>query len=632
MSGILATAGRPACQTAARGFTLAQLKQLWPQARPGSVWTWDAVKGPLSATVMSARRIGWRFKGPFEILLPSDAVIDLRTHSPALVKRLAVDAWVSKTERDLASKWLSTTGWGDVDEPRNALHAVERSDEHEATAPAPTAIRHVVRSRATPRPVAQGLLSVATDAVWTKQRLCDHGLAVDGICIKCSRGADTVHHRAWTCTSLADIRQKHATPEQIRRARANPASLLWTRGWLPSAAELAPAPSDLELRGWSPVGGEEELTEGLGVWAGLMTGYVFIDGSADTPEDRRRRRAGWSCVEVEPYLINGALVRKRAVWGTIPASWPQSSQAAEQAAAVAASELVGPGAIVFSDCQAVIDLMRAPPRRALRSQQLWAGAYRTAMTFPCGAKAMRDLRKVKAHQEEQSGESPTQRLLRLGNDWADAKAKEGAVLHARMRDAMVSLLRRQWDDALSACRVIGEATTLWPAAAQLRDGLPRRPTTRAQRRAAATARETSKQLQHAMRTAQQRHDHHTHSWVGVGSRLRCAACFSWAGADVAPCSGLPPAWANWLAVARAQGHRLRLGHLHDAEEQGVAFAICLACGSWTATAGRAAACRLQGSCAGHTTSAGAEALRRVARGRHPKAGRHPRWCALYSGQ
>ena len=148
---------------------------------------------------------------------------------------------------------------------------------------------------------------------------------------------------------------------------------------MPSLAALVPPPADLEMRAWAPDTGDVTL-ESLDDLAGLMTGYVFIDGSADIPADTRRRRAGWAVVEVEPHLGNGQLIRKRAVWGTAPSEWPQSAQAGEFAAAVAATTLSHPDAIIYTDCLAVQRLMQTAPAKAQHPSRLWAGAFRAALS------------------------------------------------------------------------------------------------------------------------------------------------------------------------------------------------------------------------------------------------------------
>ena len=108
--------------------------------------------------------------------------------------------------------------------------------------------------------------------------------------------------------------------------------------------------------GHGTVHGDTTL-EDLDDLAGTMSSVIFVDGSADTPADTRRRRAGWAVVEVEPCLINGELVPKRAVWGTAPSVWPQIAQAREFAAAVAAARLGGEGAVIYTDCLAVQKVM-----------------------------------------------------------------------------------------------------------------------------------------------------------------------------------------------------------------------------------------------------------------------------------
>ena len=77
---------------------------------------------------------------------------------------------------------------------------------------------------------------------------------------------------------------------------------------------MIPAPADMELHAWMCEQGEVEL-ESLGQGAGTMQGYIFIDGSCNTPADTRMRCAGWSAVEVSPYLINRKLVKLSAVFG-----------------------------------------------------------------------------------------------------------------------------------------------------------------------------------------------------------------------------------------------------------------------------------------------------------------------------
>ena len=292
----------------AHAMRLPEMRRLWPAAFPGNVRNWSQAAGPMSAAVMSARRLGWKFSGPFVVVLPTGVRVPLTAVSPALIRRLAEDAWRGKTEQELAKKWLKD-GWEGGEDPQGL---VPNGDISLTVPLSARAIRQAVRDKSLTPLEAGSLVSVATDAVWPRQRLFDAGLASEPTCIRCGRMPDATHHRAWTCPETEQLRTQIATAAQIRAACTAPNSLIWSRGWLPYAASVEPPPADLELRCWDLAQGERCLSS-LSVWAGSMTEWIFVDGSANTAQDRRSRRAGWSCVEVAPYLINGQLVVIRAV-------------------------------------------------------------------------------------------------------------------------------------------------------------------------------------------------------------------------------------------------------------------------------------------------------------------------------
>ena len=558
---------------------------------------------------------------------PNGTQLPLKQLSPALVGKWAEDAWKTKAERDLAGKWTGQ-GWEAEDDLTSVLGAGQ-PDDNTPTPIAATAVTSTINAKGTARETARGLAAVAADAVWTKQRLWEHGLAEDPTCTKCKAHPDTMHHRAWCCPESEEVRKKHATKEQINRARAEPKSLLWSRGWLPGLAELVPQPAHLEMRAWDPEGGERELDE-ISEKAGTMTGYIFVDGSADTPADTRRRRAGWAVVEVEPYLINGQLVKKSAVWGTTPAAWPQSAQAGEYAAAVAAAELGKEGAVIFTDCLSVLRHMKDDRDKALHPSRPWAGAYRLAHGTLHGAGLMQSMQKVKAHQVEVAGETVANKLRRLGNDWADNRAKAGADMHPKMPTANAALCNRAWHDASTACKVLGEVTALWPDAAGML-GRARRPPTREERRKAADARKERRDKRRAQRRAEAKARVDSHSWarvgVGDGEVARCVECLAWRAADIQCCPGPADEWNICRSNASAQGHLVQQGFLHEeGAGQEVQLMLCARCGAYSTGV---KAVGLSTQCSTHPTSAGAIALARVAEGRHPKSGRHPRWCTLY---
>ena len=372
--------------------------------------------------------------------------------------------------------------------------------------------------------------------------------------------------------------------------------------------------------------------------AGSMRRWIFTDGSCTTHVDPMRRRAGWAAVEVAPYLINGEIVKISAMWGTIPAAWPQSAPASEFAAATAAAETMdfSEETRILADCSSVIAVMAGAPRQQLHASRPWAGAYRLAHAVAMNRSPLAAIEKVPAHTVEVQGESGSVRLRRLANEWADDRAKAAVRLHPAPSPLQAGVADASWCHAEVACRVLAEATLLWPAAVP---DIPRRPPTqkeRQQRAEAARARRAARTRQRqAAQEAQWKAADDSHSWVACGSLLRCARCQTrrLAVGRMDRCPGMPLELAQW--AAQAKGHRHVLAHAalwnRQAPERTVAVVLCVACGAWTTAAAQAAQSLLLRPCRGTPTKAGADALSRVARGLHPKAGCQPPLLALSAG-
>ena len=209
-----------------------------------------------------------------------------------------------------------------------------------------------------------------------------------------------------------------------------------------------------------------------------------------------------------------------------------------------------------------------------------------------------------------------------------------------------------WKDALNTCRVLGEATHLWPDAAAMTGGQPRRPTTRTQRQAQAQIAQTRRRARQATKKDVDRARRATHQLVTVGSSRRCARCMVWERVGLVACSGDLGPWLELKARAHEQGHQWYEGILYEADEQERAAlarrqgALSRGGSSPARRAGRpthghvqdlwrvaTAGGRPQHLCAPcHVpTHAGKTALDRVfVRGLNPKSGRRPRFCASLS--
>ena len=105
------------------------------------------------------------------------------------------------------------------------------------------------------------------------------------------------------------------------------------------------------------------------------------------------------------------------------------------------------GAKIFTDCQSVLRLMQGPKHKAMNHGRVWGGACKLAYQQPNGPKLMAEMQKVKAHQVEHCGERPDQRSRRLGNEWADDRAKKAASLHPRPTHAAQACLAALWRNA-----------------------------------------------------------------------------------------------------------------------------------------------------------------------------------------
>ena len=94
------------------------------------------------------------------------------------------------------------------------------------------------------------------------------------------------------------------------------------------------------------------------------------------------------------------------------------------------------------------------------------------------------IEKVPAHTAEVPGEAGPVRLRRLANEWADHCAKAAVRLHPMPSPLQARVADASWRHAEVACRVLAEATLLWPAAVP---DIPRRPPTQEERQRRAEA-------------------------------------------------------------------------------------------------------------------------------------------------
>ena len=312
---------------------------------------------------------------------------------------------------------------------------------------------------------------------------------------------------------------------------------------------------------------------------------------------------------------------------------------------------------MFSDCQAVVDVMASSACRGLDVRQIWAGAYRIAHSMPAGPALMRGIVKVPAHTCAREGEPLQDRLRRLGNDRADWYAKMAVSLHPSLHPVQRQMVAAQEADAKVTCKLLGIASAQWPAAsAMVKES--RRPPTRGGRSQQVEANQVRRQERRHERQREQHAAQATHSWVDVSTSRarsrginvhssglpsapanvdrtaasaaarRCAVCCQWFAQDVPPCAGPPAGWSEWREQATARGHAVRSALLFDEEgQQHVPLVFCSTCGAWTTTGAQVAGSLFMRPCRA-PTKAGKQVLSRLCRGLHPKSGHNPPYASL----
>ena len=89
---------------AAKAMTIEELSEVWDAASRNWPRTWAKSRGALGAAVLSARRIGWHFDGPFAITTDQGIRIPLRETSPALLFKALREAVQRGWQRLIATK------------------------------------------------------------------------------------------------------------------------------------------------------------------------------------------------------------------------------------------------------------------------------------------------------------------------------------------------------------------------------------------------------------------------------------------------------------------------------------------------------------------------------------------------
>ena len=343
---------------------------------------------------------------------------------------------------------------------------------------------------------------------------------------------------------------------------------------------------------------------GEGIW-------LFTDGSCTTHPLDDRRRAAWSLVWAQADSGKPMAILS----GLVPYGWPQTPQAAEYLAALAASNAGRPRQPVWSDCAGVIRHFGRPSASRLDPQLMYSGVVRAALGGDGWASAAA-MSKVAAHQDIASIHDAADKAKAIGNAAADTAAKDARERHPRGPPAFEEAWDLQWGVAAATAAIVAEAGRLWPPARPPKGCRP-----------AAPPRDRVAKLEAKTRRARANRD--SHAWAVCKSRSKCVACgvrASSAAAAATPCPGLSRSKIELVQTAKARGHRLSLAAVWRPGEEAAGMVICMRCGSfvedgWSRSLSSA-------DCKPAAGKSRLDALQRARRGLFPKAGKDAKGITL----
>ncbi len=405
--------------------------------------SWEKVRGPASATVLTARRLGWAFRDGTTVINEYGEDIDMGRVAPESVKSAVVRATNKCTAAAAAERW-------------------GRSEFAKGiwVGPIKTALGKL-------QPAARAALRRAwTGGYWARADLADCGLAGSAECEHCGAARDDAFHRIWECDHTAEERDSMTTPQMRERAAAADRDD-WesTRGLVPNPWSLAPHPrDDYEEVHVGP--NSEVLDQPL-----IVDQAVFVDGSAWWPSNPDARRAGWSIVMVDS---NGKL--RGAIYGHLP--WPESHEQtaghAEMYALRRAAELAVGGLRAYTDYKEAAEGATKGRSATTGPRAKHAAHWRAFWTAVEGEQF--EIIKVKGHVTEAEVRSdPELQWRRRGNALADRYAKIGAKLHYTPQhwSEAHSVDKRQ-EYHVQLCVWIGKALGAWQQERQCRRKKPDR--------------------------------------------------------------------------------------------------------------------------------------------------------------
>ena len=266
-------------------------------AKVASGVSWGrAVKGPISAAIASAARVGWAFLGPTRLRDCQGREIDLALVSPGAIKKRVLESYFkSVVLRDLSGIANNSEFLGENVSARGFMILPLTSVFYSK------GLSALQRSR---------LLSTTTGSTWLRTHLSKIGYAVGDRCPLCEVERDSLVHRLYECEVTRPCWSR-LPKHWLREIKDRPLS--YTRCLLP----------DITVEGLSDQYKFVLIGEGSSDISKFTfrsaDGPVSIDGSCYNGS-AAFASAGFAMVQVD---VGGALIK--AAYAALPAALPNGS-------------------------------------------------------------------------------------------------------------------------------------------------------------------------------------------------------------------------------------------------------------------------------------------------------------------
>ena len=413
-----------------------QLAAAWREGqlllgKPGTKARWGLARGPVTALILTLRRVGWELASPWKIARKDGSTICLRTVCPKRV----LDSLTAAIEQ-----WQS-------DQAVRSIPGLEVGQGKLWLDP----LRELLGAHS-PLSLMQrnALLAAVTRNTWPRARLVETTACRDAACTRegCTE-RDDEWHRIYGCQPLlaevlsekTGLEEMRAWPGLIREAkRAGGNHPLFTRALMmepmpPMPAEtLQDHPLELDIDPNTP----------------RRSGIAFGDGSLAWPRRRALARAAWAVLWPEGGEEDAEACQAEAPWlGGVLRGEPQSISKAGHLSLAMAVAHGAPPLVFYTDCSQLVLAWSGGLALAQRPNLKNADAWR----FIAGVLGTRgwsidqlEVKKTKGHAGKQHIEkglsTPWQRRC---NNLVDARAKQANRPHMVSDKAAESYEeRRAW--------------------------------------------------------------------------------------------------------------------------------------------------------------------------------------------